>query len=40
MSRPIDRRKVIKEAFTKCPIHQIRFPAHLGCPRCKTGNRS
>jgi len=38
MSDNKDKKFVAKEAVSECPIHHVRFPAHLGCPRCRSGN--
>ena len=27
--------EIKKENSARCPIHNISYPAHLGCPRCK-----
>jgi len=33
-----EKKRKLKEAAAYCPTHQISYPAHLGCPRCRTGN--
>jgi len=32
-----DKKHVLKEASGYCSAHNISYPAHLGCPRCRSG---